>query len=117
MQSADILKGLNEKQKESVIAPGGPLLIVAGPGSGKTRVLTHRIAYLIKEHKVNPANILGATFTNKAAQEMRLRLSVLLGEKNAGRNNIFSVGGPAIGTVHPHAGGELYIKKRGKLHC
>lgn len=109
MQSADILKGLNEKQKESVTASGGPLLIVAGPGSGKTRVLTHRIAYLIKEYKVNPSNILGVTFTNKAAQEMRARLALLLGEKNAGRKNIFSAIGPTIGTFH--ALGNMILRR------
>ena len=74
-----ILKSLNPEQQEAVKHVDGPLLIIAGAGSGKTRVLTHRIAYLIKEHNVAPSSILAVTFTNKAANEMKHRLNRLTG--------------------------------------
>lgn len=78
----DLLGELNEAQKEAALTTTGPLLILAGAGSGKTKTLTHRIALLIAEQKVWPSHILAVTFTNKAAKEMRERLSTLLNQPN-----------------------------------
>ena len=79
MTAEQLTSGLNDKQQAAVRHTEGPLLIMAGAGSGKTRVLTHRMAYILAEKEVNPWNILAITFTNKAAREMKERVRQIVG--------------------------------------
>ena len=84
MINTDYLENLNKAQKEAVLNLDGPLLIVAGAGSGKTKVLTSRIAHIIRKKKAFPNQILSVTFTNKAAKEMQNRVSRMLGSEATG---------------------------------
>ncbi|HKM20344.1 MAG TPA: UvrD-helicase domain-containing protein [Candidatus Dojkabacteria bacterium] len=95
MNSEIILQGLNPEQKKAVTTTEGPLLVFAGAGSGKTRVITNRIAYLISEKGVKPSNILAVTFTKKAAGEMQERVQGILQELKQDKKGI-----PTIGTFH-----------------
>ena len=92
-EMSEILKGLNKEQALAASTVNGPMLIIAGAGSGKTKTLTHRVAYLIKEAGIRPSNILTVTFTNKAAQEMKERITAIL--ETTDRGSL-----PIIGTFH-----------------
>ena len=95
----NILKDLNIKQQEAVMQTEGPVLILAGAGSGKTRTLVHRIAYLVHEKKVQPSSVLAVTFTNKAAGEMKQRVEQLLKTK-FNPSQLFNASQPWVGTFH-----------------
>ena len=105
MINYDYLKNLNNSQKEAVLYLDGPLLIVAGAGSGKTRVLTSRIAHIIKTKKAFPNQILAVTFTNKAANEMRNRVSFNLSKD--------AIGLSWLGTFHSIS--AKLLRKHAKL--
>lgn len=120
-----ITQHLNKRQAEAVTYPPGPLLIFAGAGTGKTRVLTHRIAYLVGERGVSPASVLAVTFTNKAADEMRERISALIGARLSGMwvgtfhamcSRILRIDGTAIGvprdfTIYDAGDQETLMKR------
>jgi len=93
-----ILNGLNREQRKAVLHKEGPLLILAGAGSGKTKALTHRVAYLIKKREVHPSRLLVTTFTNKAAEELAVRVSKLLAVSHQTPNTKYHL--PWLGTFH-----------------
>jgi DNA helicase II / ATP-dependent DNA helicase PcrA len=96
---SNILSKLNPNQKEAVVNTEGPVLIIAGAGSGKTRTLTYRVAYLIREKKISPQNVLAVTFTNKAANEMKERIIKLL-ESGIRNQELGKFNLPIVGTFH-----------------
>ena len=105
------MAGLNDKQKEAVLETEGPVLVLAGAGSGKTRALTFRVAHLIKNKNISPRNILALTFTNKAAQEMAERIGHLFG-MTMSKRLYFSDRMPHLGTFHSVCGRILRAESR-----
>ena len=99
----NILHELNEKQVEAVIHKNGPILVIAGPGTGKTKVITHRIAYLIRQHRIKPESILAITFTNKAAQEMRDRVDKEIGEPHGSNIKVSTFHAFCVKVLRNHA--------------
>lgn len=99
----NILHELNEKQREAVTHKNGPLLVIAGPGTGKTKVITHRIAYLIREHGIKAENILAITFTNKAAQEVQERVNHEIGEPHGSNIKVSTFHAFCVSVLRKHA--------------
>ena len=99
----NILHELNEKQREAVTHKEGPLLVIAGPGTGKTKVITNRIAYLIREHGIKAENILAITFTNKAAQEMQERVNQEIGEPHGSNIKVSTFHAFCVSVLRKHA--------------
>ena len=99
----NILHELNERQREAVTHKNGPLLVIAGPGTGKTRVITHRIAYLIREQGTKAENILAITFTNKAAQEMQERVNNEIGEPHGSNIKVSTFHAFCVQVLRKHA--------------
>jgi DNA helicase-2/ATP-dependent DNA helicase PcrA len=99
-----ILDDLNPQQRKAVTIPPGPVLVLAGPGSGKTRVLTHRIGYLIDHFGIRPGEIMAVTFTNKAAREMRSRVEALLGTDHTSASPLRGI---SLGTFHGFGAGMI----------
>ena len=99
----NILHELNEKQREAAIHNTGPLLVIAGPGTGKTKVITHRIAYLIRHHGIKAENILAITFTNKAAQEMQERVNNEIGEPHGSNIKVSTFHAFCVKVLRKHA--------------
>ncbi len=110
----DFLNELNAVQRQAVIHGDGPLLVLAGAGSGKTRVLVYRVAYLVLQRKISPSEILLVTFTNKAAGEMKERVTRLLGEKPASKPGIVNHAVPWAGTFHSFC--ALVLRRDGHLN-
>jgi len=115
----DILDGLNKEQKEAVLHENGPLLIFAGAGSGKTKTLTHRIAYLISEKGISPNQIMAVTFTNKAAKEMKDRLAKLLnsveGSTMKGSNLGLAASSAALNGARRDGNSQLFFNDQRKF--